>query len=163
MGTTKNTQKQAKAELDHKLNLARPTRQILEDLAITCAKTPSQDNTFQYAFCLSKSCERSELRYAVQILDGLVKEGYEHQVDCMYGSACALYLLDEYDKARLRAENILRSHPESRLARELHLSSIESSEQADKRKMKEAAIGGVTVAAAVGIAAGIASLLLTKR
>mmetsp|Transcript_27917 Transcript_27917/g.30097 ORF Transcript_27917/g.30097 Transcript_27917/m.30097 type:complete len:148 (-) Transcript_27917:926-1369(-) len=102
MGTTKNTQKQAKAELDHKLNLAKPTRQILEDLAITCAKTPSQDNTFQYAFCLSKSCERSELRYAVQILDGLVKEGYEHQVDCMYGSACALYLLDEYDKARVR-------------------------------------------------------------
>jgi len=29
--------------------------------------------------------------------------------------------------------------------------------------MKEAAIGGVTIAAAVGVAAGIASLLLTKR
>ena len=57
----------------------------------------------------------------------------------------------------------MRSHPESRLARELHLSSIESSEQQDKRKMKEAAIGGVTIAAAVGVAAGIASLLLTKR
>lgn len=57
----------------------------------------------------------------------------------------------------------MRSHPESRLARELHLSSIESSEQEDKRKMKEAAIGGVTIAAAVGVAAGIASLLLTKR
>uniref|UniRef100_A0A7S4ACB2 Mitochondrial fission 1 protein n=1 Tax=Pseudo-nitzschia australis TaxID=44445 RepID=A0A7S4ACB2_9STRA len=163
MGKTKNAQKQAKTELDQKLNLARPSRQILEDLAIACAKTPSQDNTFQYAFCLSKSSERSELRYAVQILDGLVKEGYEHQVDCMYGSACALYLLGEYDKARLRAENILRSHPESRLAREIHLSSIESTEQEDKQRIKEAAIGGATVAAAVGVAAGIASLLLTKR
>ena len=103
MGTTKNTQKQAKAELDHKLVLARPNRQILEELAIACAKQtpPSPDNTFQYAFCLSKSSERSELRYAVQILDGLVKEGYEHQVDCMYGSACALYLLGEYEKARV--------------------------------------------------------------
>ncbi|VEU35217.1 unnamed protein product [Pseudo-nitzschia multistriata] len=163
MGTTKNTQKTAKAELDQKLKLARPTRQILEDLAIACAKSPSEDNTFQYAFCLSKSSERSELRYAIQILDGLVKEGYEHQVDCMYGSACALYLLGEYDKARFRAENILRSHPESRLAREIHLSSIEAIEQEDKKKIKEAAIGGVTVAAAVGVAAGIASLLLTKR
>lgn len=64
---------------------------------------------------------------------------------------------------QLRAENILRSHPESRLARELHLSSIESIEQTEKKKMKEAAIGGVAVAAAVGAAAGIASLLLTKR
>mmetsp|Transcript_4307 Transcript_4307/g.10399 ORF Transcript_4307/g.10399 Transcript_4307/m.10399 type:complete len:164 (-) Transcript_4307:1874-2365(-) len=163
MGTTKNAQKQAKAELDQKLVLARPSRQILEDLAIACAKSPSQVNTFQYAFCLSKSSERSELRYSVQILDGLVKEGYEHQVDCMYGSACALYLLGEYDKARFRAENILRSHPESRLARELHLSSIEAIEQEEKKRMKEAAIGGVTVAAAVGVAAGIASLLLAKR
>ena len=106
MGTTKNRQKQAKAELDHKLLLAKPNRQILEDLAIACAKTPSQDNTFQYAFCLSKSAERSELRYSVQILDGLVKEGYEHQIDCMYGSACALYLLGEYDKARVRSTTL---------------------------------------------------------
>jgi len=163
MGTTKNIQNQSKTELDHKLALAKPSREILEDLAIACAKTPSQDNTFQYAFCLSKSSERSELRYAVQILDGLVKEGYEHQVDCMYGSACALYLLGEYDKARLRAENILRSHPESRLARELHLASIESIERQEKQNVKEAVIGGVTVAAAVGVAAGLASLLLTKR
>ena len=101
MGTTKNAQKQTKADLDDKLLLARPDRQILEDLAIACAKSPSQDNTFQYAFCLSKSSERSELRYAVQILDGLVKEGYEHQVDCMYGAACALYLLREYEKSRV--------------------------------------------------------------
>jgi len=163
MGTTKNLQHQSKVELDHKLLLSKPSRQILEDLAIECAKNSSQDNTFQYAFCLSKSNEKSELRYSVQILDGLVKEGYEHQIDCLYGSACALYLLGDYEKARFRAENILRSHPESRLARELHLASIESIEQEDKRKLKEAAIGGVTVAAAVGIAAGIASILLTKR
>jgi fission 1 protein len=101
MVETKNAQKQAKEELDHKLSLAGPTRQILEDLAVACAKDPSPDNTFQYAFCLSKSTERSELRYAVTILDGLVKEGYEHQVDCMYGAACALYLLGEYDPARV--------------------------------------------------------------
>lgn len=64
---------------------------------------------------------------------------------------------------QLRCENILRSHPESRLAKELHLASIEAKEQHDKRKLKEAAIGGVTAAAAVGVAAGIASLLLSKR
>lgn len=104
MGTTRNTQKQAKADLDDKLRLARPGREILEELAVACAKAPSQDNTFQYAFCLSKSSERSELRYAVQILDGLVKEGYEHQVDCMYGAACALYLLGDYEKSRVRLQ-----------------------------------------------------------
>ena len=101
MGETKNTQKVTKAELDHKLKLAAPNREILEDLAVACAKDPSPDNTFQYAFCLSKSTEPSELRYAVSILDGLVKEGYEHQLDCMYGAACALYLLGEYEKARV--------------------------------------------------------------
>ena len=101
MGETKNAQKQAKEDLDHKLSLSKPGRQILEDLAVACAKDPSPDNTFQYAFCLSKSPEPSELRYSVAMLDGLVKEGYEHQYDCMYGAACALYLLGEYDKARV--------------------------------------------------------------
>jgi cation transporter-like permease len=64
---------------------------------------------------------------------------------------------------KTRTENILRSHPESRLARELHLASIEAKEQEDIRKLKDAAIGGVTAAAAVGVAAGIVSLLLSKR
>jgi fission 1 protein len=107
MGETKQAQKQAKDELDQKLKLASPSRQILEDLAVACAKNPSPDNTFQYAFCLSKSTERSELRYAVTILDGLVKEGYEHQVDCMYGAAAALYLLGDYDKARVSLESTI--------------------------------------------------------
>jgi 3'-phosphoadenosine 5'-phosphosulfate sulfotransferase (PAPS reductase)/FAD synthetase len=107
MGETKQAQKQAKDELDQKLKLASPSRQILEDLAVACAKNPSPDNTFQYAFCLSKSTERSELRYAVTILDGLVKEGYEHQVDCMYGAAVALYLLGDYDKARVSLESTI--------------------------------------------------------
>jgi fission 1 protein len=75
---------------------------VLEELALKCANEPSPDMTFQYAFCLSKSEEPSELRYAVAILDGLVKEGYEHQIDCMYGAATALYLLGEYDAARVR-------------------------------------------------------------
>jgi fission 1 protein len=101
MGETKRSQKQAKQEVDSKFALAAPNREILEELAMTTAKDPSPDNTFQYAFCLSKSTERSELRYAITILDGLVKEGYEHQVDCMYGSATALYLLGEYDQARV--------------------------------------------------------------
>ena len=105
MGETKQSQKQAKADVDAKLKLAEPSRQLLEELAVACAKDPTPDNTFQYAFCLSKSSERSELRYAVTILDGLVKEGYEHQIDCMYGSATALYLLEEYDQARVSHSN----------------------------------------------------------
>lgn len=162
MGETKNTQKFTKVDLDQKLKLAAPNREILEDLAVACAKDPSPDNTFQYAFCLSKSTEPSELRYAVSILDGLVKEGYEHQLDCMYGAACALYLLGEYEKARFRCEQILRSHPESRSAAELHLASIESKEQMDAKAVKDAAIGGAVAAVAAGAVIGIASLLLKR-
>lgn len=101
MGVTKQSQKQVKADVDAKFKLAAPSREVLEELAMATAKDPSPDNTFQYAFCLSKSTEPSELRYAITILDGLVKEGYEHQVDCMYGSATALYLLGEYDQCRV--------------------------------------------------------------
>mmetsp|Transcript_26987 Transcript_26987/g.75940 ORF Transcript_26987/g.75940 Transcript_26987/m.75940 type:complete len:163 (-) Transcript_26987:367-855(-) len=162
MGETKNNQKQAKAELDDKLKLSEPSRQILEDLAVACAKDPSPDNTFQYAFCLAKSSERSELRYAVTILDGLVKEGYEHQVDCMYGAAVALYLLGEYDSSRNRCEQILRSRPESRTAAELHLACIESKDQKEKEEAKKMAATGVGAAVAVGLLAGVASLLLKR-
>lgn len=102
MGTTTHRQKEAKAELDSKLALSRPTRELLEELAVACAKDPKDKQaTFQYAFALSKSKEPSELRYAVTILDGLVGEGYEYQVDCMYGSAVALYLLGDYEEARV--------------------------------------------------------------
>jgi fission 1 protein len=107
MGETKATQKEAKKELDRKLCLSAPSRSLLEELAVTCAKDPSPNNTFQYAFALSKSMEPSELRYAVSILDGLVKEGYEHQVDCMFGAATALYLLGDYEETRV---SNMRSH-----------------------------------------------------
>jgi hypothetical protein len=110
MGETKNTQKVTKVELDNKLRLAAPGREILEELAMACAKNPCPDNTFQYAFCLSKSTEPSELRYAISILDGLVKEGYEHQLDCMLGAAYALYLLGEYDKSRVRGFQSCRTN-----------------------------------------------------
>ena len=102
MGETKASQKQVKAELEFKLKFAGPSRDISEELAISgAASNPTPDNMFQYASSLSKSTEKTELRYAVTILDGLVKEGYEHQMDCMYGAACALYLLGEYDQARV--------------------------------------------------------------
>lgn len=101
MGTTSARQKEAKKELDNKLALSAPSRELLEELAVACAKDPSQAATFQYAFALSKSREPSELRYAVTILDGLVGEGYEHQMDCLYGAATALYLLGDYEEARV--------------------------------------------------------------
>ncbi|KAL3944094.1 MAG: hypothetical protein SGBAC_001825 [Bacillariaceae sp.] len=163
MGVTKKKQQEAKSDTDQKFAMAQPNRQILEDLAVACAKDPSPDNTFQYAFCLSKSSERSELRYAISILDGLVKEGYEHQMDCMYGSACAFYLLEDYERCRERCENILRSNPESRLTMELHLACIESKEQKEAELVKKTAIGGAVAMGALGVAGAVASVLLTKR
>jgi mitochondrial fission 1 protein len=101
MGRTAARQKQTKEELDTKLSLSRPDRSILEELAAALALHPSPTATFQYAFALSKSTEPSELRYAVNLLDGLIMDGFEHQVDCMYGAATALYLLGDYEEARV--------------------------------------------------------------
>lgn len=101
MAITKGKQRKAKATLDEKLSLSQPSRELLETLAVDCASKPSPDNTFQYAFALSKSDNEAELKYAVTILDGLVKEGYEHQVDCMFGAATALYLLEDFEEARV--------------------------------------------------------------
>jgi mitochondrial fission 1 protein len=101
MGETKHFQKGAKEALDRKLAMSTPSRSLLEELAVACAKTPSPDATFQYAFALSKSTLPSELRYSITILDGLINEGYEHQVDCMYGAATALYLLGDFKEARV--------------------------------------------------------------
>uniref|UniRef100_A0A7S2YE06 Mitochondrial fission 1 protein n=1 Tax=Entomoneis paludosa TaxID=265537 RepID=A0A7S2YE06_9STRA len=162
MGETKATQENIKDELDRKLVLSRPSRELLEELALTAAKEQSPQATFQYAFALSKSAEKSELRYAVTILDGLVKEGYEFQVDCMYGAATALYLLGDYDEARARCEAILRTQPKSRIAKELHLACIEAHERSEKKKMKKAAMASAGVAAAIGVAAGLASIMLKK-
>lgn len=101
MGETKGAQKRAKLNVDECLKLSSPSRDLLESLAVTCAKIPSPDNTFQYAFALAKSNNPNELNYAVQILDGLVKEEYEYQLDCMYGAALAQYSLQRYDDARV--------------------------------------------------------------
>jgi len=101
MAITKGKQRKAKEALDEKLSLSQPSRDLLETLAVDCASKPSPDNTFQYAFALSKSDNEAELKYAVTILDGLVKEGYEHQVDCMFGAATALYLLGEFEEGRV--------------------------------------------------------------
>eukprot|EP00978_Attheya_sp_CCMP212_P047030 scaffold421189_cov48-Attheya_sp.AAC.3 len=129
---------------------------------IYSASSPSPDNTFQYAFCLCKSNEPSELRYAVTILDSLVKEGYGHQVDCMYGAATALYLLQEYAESRARCEQILRSKPESRGAAELHLACIEAAEQKERDQLKKAAVGGTAaVVGAIGLA--VVSSILARR
>ena len=100
MGITKQSQKITREDLDEKLSLSIPSRELLEELAVKCAEDPTPDKTFQYAFCLSKSRQESELRYAVTILDSLVKEGYEHQIDCMIGSATALYLLGEFEQGQ---------------------------------------------------------------
>jgi fission 1 protein len=162
MGETKTTGRKAKAHVDEKLAMSVPSHQLLEELAAECASNPSLDNTFQYAFALCKSDSQSELKYAVTILDGLIKE-YRHQVDCMYGAATALYLLGKYDEARSRCEAILRSKPDMRDVAELHAACIIAMEDEQEAKMKEAAVKGTIGVAAVGLAIGIAGMLLSKR
>jgi fission 1 protein len=145
-------QREKRNQLDEKLALSCPTNDLLEDLASQCTKDPSKDNSFQYAFALSKSRNPDELRYAIHMLDSLVTNGYQHQVDCMYGSATAHYLLGEYDKSRSICEAILRNRPENDAAAELHTASIAAKDQEDEKKMQQVAVGGTVAIAAVGLA-----------
>mmetsp|Transcript_19716 Transcript_19716/g.28774 ORF Transcript_19716/g.28774 Transcript_19716/m.28774 type:complete len:164 (-) Transcript_19716:1718-2209(-) len=163
MGKTKTTQRKAKIQVDEKLRLSRPSRDLLESLAVDCASKPSSDNTFQYAFALAKSDSDRELEYAVSILDQLVKEKYEHQVDCYVGAATALYLLKDYEKARARCEAVLRSSPDNRNIAELHLACIQGEEEQRDQKIKRKAVEGTLGVAAVGLALGIAGMMVKRR
>ena len=145
-------QREKRRQLDEKLALSHPSNDLLESLAAQCTKDPSPDNSFQYAFALSKSKNSGELHYSISMLDSLVKNGYEHQVDCMYGSAIAHYLLGEYDKCRSICEAILRNRPENEAAAELHTASIAAKDEEDEKKAKQIAVGGTVAVAAVGLA-----------
>mmetsp|Transcript_33970 Transcript_33970/g.50917 ORF Transcript_33970/g.50917 Transcript_33970/m.50917 type:complete len:160 (+) Transcript_33970:560-1039(+) len=158
MRTTKSKQRSIRRQLDEKLVLSTPQQDLLEDLASKCTSDPNSDNTFQYAFALSKSRDKSELQYAISMLDSLVKNGYEHQVDCMFGSATAHYLLEEYDDARILCEAILRTRPENEAAAQLHTASVSAKDDREEKMARDIAIGGTAAVAAVGLA-----LLLGKK
>ena len=123
---TRQSQRQAKQSLDEKLELSSPSRQLLENLTQQCASNPSPDNTFQYAFCLSKSKNPDELQYAIKILDSLLKEGYNHQMHYVHGFTTTAYLLGNYYEAREQCEPILHSEPDDSGTVELHLVHIEA-------------------------------------
>jgi hypothetical protein len=61
-----------------------------------------------------------------------------------------------------RCEAILRSQPNARIAKELHLASIEAEEEHQREQLKQAAVGSVAVAAGIAVVAGIA-MLMKKR
>lgn len=81
----------------------------------------------------------------------------------MYAAATALYLLKDYEEARKRCEAILRSHPDSRNTKELHLAVIEGMEENKEKQMKKAAVESTIGVAAIGLAVGVASMLLRKK
>ena len=150
-------QREKRSQFDEKLALSFPTNDLLEELAAKCTKDPSPDNSFQYAFALSKSKNPEELRYAISMLDSLIKNGYQHQVDCMYGSAVAHYLLGEYETSRSICEAILRNRPENAVAAELHTVCIAARDEEDEKKAQKIAVGGTVAAAVLGV--GVALLL----
>ncbi|KAL9178876.1 hypothetical protein ACHAXT_011849 [Thalassiosira profunda] len=152
MRTPKQMQREKRRQLDEKLALSGPSPDLLEELASKCTSDPCPDHTFQYAFALSRSRDAGELRYSITMLDSLVKNGYEHQVDCMLGSATAHYLLGEFDISRSMCEAILRNRPENDAAAELHTASIAARDQKEEDLAKKMAVGGTVAVAAVGLA-----------
>jgi hypothetical protein len=61
-----------------------------------------------------------------------------------------------------RCESILRTQPNARFAKELHLAAIEGEEEKKREQLKQAAVGSIAAAVAVGVI-GIAGMLLSKR
>ncbi|KAL3807856.1 hypothetical protein ACHAXA_001873 [Cyclostephanos tholiformis] len=152
MWSSKQVQRERKIQLDEKLALSYPNDDLLKDLASNYTKDPNPDNAFQYAFALSKSQNADELQHSMVMLDSLIRNGYKHQVDCMYGTATASYLLGEYDKCRCVCEAILRNMPENSAAAELHTASLAAKDEEDELKAKKIAVGGTMAIAALGIA-----------
>jgi len=62
-----------------------------------------------------------------------------------------------------RCESILRTQPSARFAKELHLAAIEAEEQRKQEQLKQAAIGSVAAAVAIGVIGGVAGLLMKKH
>mmetsp|Transcript_12476 Transcript_12476/g.28538 ORF Transcript_12476/g.28538 Transcript_12476/m.28538 type:complete len:163 (+) Transcript_12476:271-759(+) len=152
MRTRRSRELGIKQHVDEMLAGSVPDNALLAQLSKQCTDNPSQDNSFQYAFALCKSTDEGELAHAVAILDSLVANGYEHQADCLYGSAVAYYLLGDFARSRAIAEMILRSRGGRHdLASQLHTASIVSKEQRD-RKQAAAALGGTVAVAAIGVA-----------
>lgn len=152
MRTRRSRELGIKRHVDEMLAGSVPNHALLEQLSKQCTDSPCQDSSFQYAFALCKSGEARELAYAITIMDSLVANGYEHQADCLYGSAVAHYLLGEFVKCRQITEMILRSRGGRHdLASQLHTASIVSKEQQDK-KQAAVALGGTVAVAAIGIA-----------
>lgn len=81
-----------------------------------------------------------------------MKNGYEHQVDCMYGSATAHYLLGNYNEAQFLCEAILRNRPENEAAAQLHTAALSAKDDREEKMVRDVAIGGTAAVAAVGLA-----------
>lgn len=78
-------------------------------------------------------------------------------------NSLTLYLITISHLQQIRCEAILRSQPQLRMAKELHLASLDAQEEKEIRKMKQTAAASVGVAAAIGVVAGVASLLMKKH
>jgi fission 1 protein len=152
MRISKQVQRERRIHLDDKLALSYPSDDLLKELASNYTNDPSPDNAFQYAFALSKSQNAGDLQHSITMLDSLIRNGYLHQADCMYGTATANYLLGEYDKCRSTCEAILRNRPENVAAAELHIASIAAKDEEDELMAKKIAVGGTIAIAAVGLA-----------
>jgi hypothetical protein len=61
-----------------------------------------------------------------------------------------------------RCEAILRTQPNARFAKELHLAAIEGEEETKREQLKTVAVGSVAAAIAIGVI-GIAGALLSKK
>ena len=66
-------------------------------------------------------------------------------------------------KIQVRCEAIIRSNPDNRSTAELHLACIEGAEDARDKEIKQKAVEGTIGVAAVGLALGLAGMLLKRR
>lgn len=155
------TKSEAHTNLNIRLENDVSSPNIIAALAIEYNDNNTPDTTFQYALALCKSDVASERRYGIGLNEQLIKFNYAHPNDCLYSSSIGYYLLEDFQNARRCAEAVIASQPDDANAREVFLAASQALDIEEQRK--NVAVGSGVAALGLGIAIGVAGILIGKK
>ena len=158
---TNTTPEACRKELNLKLRLEVSPRTLIHSSALAYNDNATPDNTFTYAYALSRSSVESDRRHGISLFSQLIASNYPAALDCLYSQALAHYQNNDYSAARACAEAILRSSPDHAAARQVHLAAVAVVDKQERDV--NIAVGTSAVVMGIGLVVGIATILLTKK
>jgi hypothetical protein len=158
---TNTTPQACRKDLEMKLSLEVSPRTLIHSTALAYNENPTPDNTFSYAYALSRSSVEADRRFGISLFSQLIGTQYSHALECLYSQSLAHYQNGDFAAARACAESILRSSPDHVAARQVHLASVDVIDK-NERDMN-IAVGTSAVVMGISLVVGIASMLLSKK